>query len=258
MDYLAYLFLSHLPHIEEEVRYIDGKEQVCLIIPTETNQIKRGKQGNWLMIMFLTARDANAKMITHDLRLMYLTEEACIRSRKLGYHNRTSHLGRVYVHDRTPSKKIDRTNNFTDIKCDGAIILSDIPKELIFHNAENNKRLVQGVTFKKIDSDDTIYTGSLCIDDIPPADIKTDRDTGKKYVLARFIKLPSLDVYMNTHTLIVAKDDNSMIEIGRFKEWTKVGNKEIAPKVTPSERDEEHQTTINQRPPIDSIDGIKF
>lgn len=253
MNYLCYLFLSHLPYVEEEVRFIDGKEQPCLIIPTESNQIKRGKQGKWLMIVQLRACKANAKMITHDVGLMYLKDN-CLKSDKAsGRYDKTMRMGRVYVHDCSPWKKIDRTNRSTPLICDGMLVLSDIPKELIFTNSDNARKYVSNLTFHSVSDTNTIFTGSVCIDDIPLRYIKTDRQTGKRWVRTKFCKLDKLDTYMNTHKLVIVTDNGGEIEIGRFKEWVKDGVQKIA---LPDEQ--EHLTTVNPRVVPKSIDGIKF
>lgn len=256
MNFLAYLFLSHLPYVETETRFIDGQEQVCLILPTESNQIKRGKQGNWMMMLRLAERPPNVKQITHDIQLPYLTEKALEKSRREGYHDRTAHMGRVYVHDRTPERKIDRTNRSSDICCDGIVILSDIPKNLIFRNAENAKRFLGNLTFKSNVDNGLIYTGSVCVDDIPPHHIKTDPNTGKKYVNTRFKKIEKLDTYMNTHKLVIITDEGSELEIGRFKEWQKTGGRTITP--MPVRPEDIHDTGVNQRQAPESIDGLKF
>lgn len=256
MNYLAYLFLSHLPYVEVENRLINGKEEPCLIIPTKTNQIKKGKQGNWMMMCRLAELPANERMQTHDIQLSYLTEEELQKSYDFGYHKRTAHMGRVYEHDRTPSKKLDRTNNASDVRLDGIIILSDIPKDLIFRNGENAKRYIQGLTIRGTPDNGIIYTGSICVDDIPRQDIQTDPNTGKKFISIRFIKLPILDTYFNTHQLIIARpNSDDIIEIGRFKEWRKEG---YVPTSAPQQYPTPPNTGVNQRNTPSEINGIRF
>lgn len=254
MDYLVYVFLSKLPLVLEETRYIEGREQKCLILPVESNQIKKGKQGNWLMILRLAECQLNARMQTHDVQLMYLSEDYIKKYQANGIRDRTMRMGRVYAHDRTPSKKIDRTNNASDLLCDGVIILSDIPKDMIFRNDQNDKRYVSNLTLKNIGNDSTIHTGSICIDDIPRQMILTNPETGKKYVNVRFKKLDKLDTYMNTHILVATNKEGSEIEIGRFKEWSKVGDTPSNPSNT---EESQHNTTVVPRIP-QSIDGYRF
>lgn len=250
MNFIVHFFWNHFITVMEEKRFVNGKEEVCLIIPTETNQIKKGRNGNWLSIFRLAECPPNEKMITHDMQLMYLNEKEVQKSYDMDYHRRTAHIGRVRVHDRTPEKRIDRTNTAQDIECHGVVVLSDIPKSLIFRNGENDKRYIQNLVFRNSSDDTFIYTGSICVDDIPRDDIKTENYTGKKYVDATFRRLKTLDTYMNTHQLVIVRDDGSAIEIGRFKEFRKEGAANVPPK-------EEHTTTVSMRPPTE-INGIRF
>lgn len=252
MDYLAYVFVSKMPLVLERTEIIDGKEEVCLVIPTKANQLKKGKQGNWYFICRLAECEPNARNQTHDIQLTYLSEEEVKKSYDFGYHKRTAHMGRVYEHDRTPSKKLDRTNNASDIDLQGDICLSDIPRDLIFANAENAKKYITNLTFKGIYDNGYIYTGSICLSDIPKQDRWQDPNTGKKYVSVRLIKLPMVDTYFNTHSLIIARQDGTEIEIGRFKEWRKDG---CAPAHKPQYPAPPGEPPKNVP---DTLNGIKF
>ena len=161
-------------------------------------------------------------------------------------------MGRVYEHDRTPSKKLDRTNNARDIDIRGDICLSDIPHELIFSNAENAKKYISNLTFKGVYDSNFIYTGSICLSDIPKEDRWQDPNTGKKYVSVRLVKLKTLDTYMNTHTLIIARQDGTEIEIGKFKEWKRDG---YIPPQNP--QNPIHPSEPPKNVP-DTLNGIKF
>lgn len=250
MDFFCQMFWNHLPSVMTEKRIVDGIEQDCLVIPTRVNQIKKGRTGNWMSSFRIVECPPNEKLITHEIQLGYLDWDEVNKAREHGYYNRTQHMGRVRIHDRTPSRKIDRINHAQDIVCNGTIILSDIPKSRIFRNAENDMRYVEDLKFRSLTDDTFLYIGSICVDDIPLDDIQTEPYTGKKFVNAVFRRLERLDTYMNTHQLIIDRDDGSEIEIGRFKEFRKEGE----PAVTPQE---EHTTTVNPRPP-ESINGIKF
>lgn len=255
MNFLAYLFWNHFISVTEERRVYDGKEQVCLVVPTEINQIKKGRQGNWMSIFRLAECEPNARAQTHDIQLTYLSEEEVQKSYDFGYHRRTAHLGRVYEHDRTPEKKIDRTNNASDIRLDGIIFLSDIPKELIYRNELTKKRYISNLTFRALQDDGIVYQGSLCIDDIPLDSIEQNQDNGKKFIRTRFLRMNQLDTYFNTHILVVAKNDGTEVEIGRFKEFHA---KDFVPKQQQTQYPEIHNTNVNQRNLPDSIQGIKF
>lgn len=235
---------------------INGKEQTCLIIPTDINQLKRGRQGNWLSVFRLIEESPNEQMISHRVGLVYRDNNEADKAKIMGYFKKTHCVGRVRVMDCTPSKKIDRTNNSTDIRCDGILVLTDIPSSCLSRNGENNKRYVSNVVFKSLTDKNTIYTGTLCVDDIPQHCIVTDLDTGKKSISTRFVKLPTLDTYMNTHQLVVVTNGGE-IEIGRFKEWSKTEKTLNAP-IQETQREEVQDTTVTPRPIPESIDGIRF
>lgn len=205
------------------------------------------------MMCRLAECEPNERMQTHDVQLSYLTEEEVKKSYDFGYHRRTAHLGRVYEHDRTPSKKLDRTNNARDIDLRGDICLSDIPRDLIFANAQNAKKYISNLTFKGLYDENYIYTGSICLSDIPKEDRWQDPNTGKRYVSTRLIRLHQLDTYMNTHVLVIARpNSDDLIEIGRFKEWKREGY------VPPQNPQYPTPPSPPERNIPDSISGIRF
>lgn len=192
-------------------------------------------------------------MITHTLQLGYLNYDEVNKAKEIGVYPRTQRLGRVREHDRTPSKKVDRTNNASNVKFDGTIILSDIPKDLIFRNSQNAKRYVSNLVLRGLQDDGRIFTGSLCVDDIPREDIMTDTNTGKKFINVRFAKTEYLDQYMNTHELVIARPDSEdVISIGLFKEWRKEGY------VPTNETPHPIQQSENERNIPDTLNGIRF
>lgn len=255
MDFIAHFFWNHMISISQEVRMIDGKEEVCLIVPTKTNQIKRGKHGDWLSTFRMVAEPPNAEMITHTLQLGYLNYDEVKQAKKMHVYDRTQKLGRVREHDRTPSKKIDRTNHASDIMLDGIIVLSDIPKDLIFREGHNRKRYISKLAFRCLNGNDgMIFTGSVCIDDIPRDCIETNLHNGKKFIKARLKKMEHLDTYFNTHELVIARPDSEdVISIGLFKEWRKEG---YVPTNEPLSYPEVPNN--NQRDLPSEINGIRF
>lgn len=257
MNYLAYLFLSKMPCCLERRLIIDGKEEVCLVLPTKKNQIKKGKLGTWMMMCRLAECEPNEAQQTHDVQLTYLTEEAVRDSYDFGYHRRTAHLGRVYEHDRTPEKKVDRTNYATDVKLDGEIVLSDIEKSLIFKGPADNKRYITNLVIRGLPDIGLIYKGSVCVDDIDAKSIFTDPNTGKKKIRVKFHKLPRCDCFMNTHELVMVTEDGSEFQIGLFKEFESVGGVKVPPQPQPTD-EEIHNTGVNQRQMPSEIGGIKF
>lgn len=223
MDFITHLFWNHLPYVESEIRIINGKEEVCLIIPTKTNQLKKGRNGNWLSTFRMIAVPPNEQMITHDMQLGYLNYDEVAKARAMGVYKKTQYIGRVREHDRTPSKKINRANDrATNIFVDGAICIDDCPDDLIVTSRDTGKRYIK-CTFRRNGPNGTpiFTTGAVCLDDIPDVCIKQNPRTGKRNVLCRFRRSKYMDTYFNTHELICTLSDGSEIEIGRFHEWTK-------------------------------------
>lgn len=255
MNYQAYLFFNHYNNVTTELRYIDGQEQVCLIIPTKINYIRKGSHGNWFSVLRFRACPPNAEMRTHIAGLNYPSKEAEDEAKSRGTYWRTQKIGRLYEVLEHPYRKFDRTNLSTDLICDGEITLSDIPEKCKVFNVDSSTTYVRNVTFKPYGNDNIIYTGSLEILDIPDEYIIKDPNTGKKKIRCRFCKLEALDNYMNTHHLIISLGDGSEIEIGRFREWVKTNPTASGVDAAPQE---EHDTTVNQRQTPQSIDGIKF
>ena len=130
-------------------------------------------------------------------------------------------MGRVRIHDHTPEKAINRSNdNATDVIIDGAICIDNIPNDVLVFNNQSKKRYFQ-CTFKRSASNGTpiFCTGAICLDDIPDEDIITNMRTGKRNVMCRFKRSKYMDTYFNTHELVIVKPDGGEIEIGRFREW---------------------------------------
>lgn len=238
---------------------IDGKDEVCLVLPTKKNQFKKGKHGSWMMMCRLAECGPNEAQQTHDVQLTYLTEEALQESYDFRYHKRTAHLGVVYEHDRTPEKKIDRTNYASDVRLDGVIVLSDIDKSLIFKSSVSNKRYISNLVIRGKPDSGVIYKGSVCVDDIDAKAIFTDPNTGKKKIRVKFHKLQRCDCYMNTHELVMVAEDGSEFQIGLFKEFEAIGGAKAPPQPQPQPAEEEiHNTGVNQRQMPSEIGGIKF
>lgn len=265
MEFLAYLFWNHLPYVESETRIINGKEEVCLIIPTKTNQLKKGKRGNWLSVFKMVAVPPNEDMITHEIRLGYLNNDEVAKAKKMGVFSRTCKLGRVREHDRTPSKKVNRDNSgATDVVADGAICLDNIPDEMLVRNPQSNKYFLK-CTFKRRGTGGTAIfsTGVICIDDIPEEYIITNPRTGKRNVRCRFKRSEYMDTYFNTHELVCITPDGSEIEIGRFREWAQATNtqKRIAQFQTNENPQTEHdapQPEASKREDNIIIDGLNL
>lgn len=260
MDYLAVLFLSHLANVTEEVRFVDGIEQPCLIIPTKTNQMNKGQSGNWALHFIFKEQPPNPKGYTHIMQLIYENPDKTAEAKRKGTWRPTMRMGRLYEHLKTKELTVDRTNHATDIRLDGILVLSDIPKDRLVLNKKTGKRLLGNLTIKANASDTTIFTGAICVDDIPKDRINLDPNTGKKYIHIRFLKMNKFDVHGNTHILVLVSGNNSEIEIGRFKEWVKEGQTSVIPSQPPQMKNESdiHDTGVNQRQTPESIDGLRF
>lgn len=236
-----------------ESRIIDGKEQTCLILPVDDNQIIRGKWGNWVMRLHLYEIPPNPDRISHKAGLVWNDRQTAKKWDRDGTMERVLNLGRVRPHIKEQIPKVDKGNNAEDIPLCGEIILSDIPKGLIYKNFQNKMRYVHNMRVKSLRDDGKVWLGSICVDLIPRHLILEYPDSGKKYIRVRFKKLIKLDNYMNTHILVIDTKDGSEIEIGRFREFRKDG--EVVKSEFPPE--EIHDTPVNQRQP-ESIDGLKF
>lgn len=260
MDYFAQFYFNHLPYVIEETRQINGREENCLVIPITPNQIKRGNHGNWLVNLYIDELPPNAKMLTHEIRLMFVNAEQRNKAKRQGNFRKTQQIGRV-MGRYEGTEAIDRTNNTNNECFRGSIVLSDIPKRCIFRNSENAKRYVKHLKFKNPKNPDFIYTGALCLDDIPREHTHIHKETGKRYARCIFQKLDYCDFFMNTHHLVIDTNDGSEIEIGRFKEWKKIPQDDTPyddehPIVT--EEPTEHQISVALRPIPKSIDGVEF
>lgn len=250
MKLISFLNLSHLPYVETETRLIDGREQLCLILPTGSNQIKRARNGNFIIVFYLNEQPLNPKCATHEMALSYNDKSEAVKYPKR--RNRSYRMGPVYPCLVPGDKKISRTNNAAPLKYYGRLILSDIPKDLIYKQKNDRNLYLSNLTFKGVGGGRTVYTGSICISDIPRKCIKIDNETGKKYLDTIFQKLPQLDIHMNTHQLVVRTQNGSEVEIGRFKEWVMEGTN---PQSAPTQQNTQPN---NQKPTPESIDGIKF
>lgn len=254
MDYIAHLFLNHLCHVEEEIRFANGKKQVCLIIPTESNQMKKGKWGNWLMPITFRECPPNPEMISHTAQLVFRNKDEVHKARDQGYFDKTQRIGRMRVIAKNPEKKLDLTNHAAEIRCDGMLTLNDIPRRYIIVNKINGKRYVENLEFRPANKSDVVYTGALCLDEIPQENIQIDPDTGKRRVYLRFVKRKFLDVYMNTHQLVIVTPEGFEIEVGQFREWKRADGKESSSDNIPN--GDSPNPGYRQDP--ESIDGFRF
>ena len=232
---------------------IDGKEQTCLILPVDDNQLRKGKWGNWMLSLRMMEEPPNPKGYSHSLALQWKDKGGLEYAQKSGIAKRTRKMGTAVAYDSRKVTEVRNQNFVEDVELVGEIVLSDIPKKQFRKQRQNKKWYIPYLQFKSMYDDAKVWTGSICISDIPENHILEYPDSGKKYVKVRFKKMDKLDLYMNTHTLIIDTKDGSQIEIGRFREWKKNGEV-IKNEIPPQEI---HDTPVNQRTP-ESIDGLLF
>lgn len=253
MQYNIKVFLNFLPNVFQETRIIDGREQACLVLPVDDNQLRKGKWGNWMLSLRMMEEPPNPKGYSHLLALQWKDKDGLEYAQKSGIAKRTRKMGTAVAYDSQRVTDVRNQNFVEDVEFIGEIILSDIPKKQFWKQRQNKKWYIPYLQFKSRYDDSKIWTGSICTSDIPENHILEYPDSGKKYVKVRFKKMDKLDLYMNTHTLIIDTKDGSQIEIGRFREWKKQG--EVVKNEIPPQ--EIHDTPVNQRTP-ESIDGLRF
>lgn len=170
MDFFGRVTLSSLPFVTERREVVNGKEQVCLLIPTEEAQLKRSKRGEYGFNFRLKEVGPNPLMHSHRMSLVYRTKDDAYKSQKENTFNEAADIGFMRPLDERTYKKKDRTNNMTSI----------------------------------------LATGVICLSDITPDDIETDPRTGKKYLRTTFKKMQLLDDFNNSHELVVSRPDGDI------------------------------------------------
>ena len=243
MNFNAFFFIERLHGVTEELRFVDGQEQVCLVIPTVPNQIYKGRTGLWYMQFFIQNTEMNEKGRSHFLRLQFRDMDGVRKAKREGWFNQVNNLGNVYPNIILP--KIDWTNRSRKIELHGYLNLSDIPARLIRSDKSNKKKYLQNIRVMDPSDSNVIYVGSICLTDIMPKFRFRDTNTGKYYTKVIFKTSDRLDYGMNTHLIYATDNNGSMIEIGRLKAWR---NPQAPPNPT---------SQNNLRPPR-SIDGMKF
>lgn len=254
VEYVGYIFLNHLPCVYEEVKMVNGHEEPCLILPIRQNQIRRGRAGNWFLHFHCSEAPPNENMQTHTISLRYENSDERRRIMRSGFGKKTERIGQLLEQTgRDCLPTINYKNEAGEIRCEGSIVLSDIPRRYVRCNSQNRKQYVEGLIFRSPYDPETIYTGTLCIDDIPRHYIYIHKETGKRYVKCVFKKSKYMDIFMNTHQLVLITKDGSEIEIGRFKEFKKIDEEAVE-----YQEPIEHRTTVTPKPIPKKIDGLNF
>lgn len=167
MYYIGTLFISKFPFAFEEQRMINGREQTCLVIPCEAGQMERTRYGAWFCRLNYRLVPPNSQQRLARIALGFKNMEEVEKSKNLGYYETSENLGYLFVADETGDEaKLDKTNNMTNLYCEGRLFLDSIDRE----------------------------------------DIKTDPRTGRKYVDFTFRKSRMLDAFGNSHEVVVRSD----------------------------------------------------
>lgn len=177
-DYFGTLYLSRLPFCREKLEMINGVEKPCLVIPCDESQMVRTKYGGWCLKLKINEVDPNPQMRTNNIRLGYRNEYEVEKAKKLGYYKTSDAIGHLFLSEYgNEDRRNDYTNNMTPILCNGLLFLDSIQDE----------------------------------------DIKTDQNTGRKYVNFSFRKSKVLDSFGNSHEVVVGGIDSEH-QIGVAKE----------------------------------------
>lgn len=264
MPYIAHICLDWFPRVDEEIRMVDGEEQVCLVLPTKLNQLKRTNQNRWMLGLFMQDEPPNAKMISHDVRIMPLSRAWEKKLKNLGLGKKFLSIGRMRIYQYDESKRLIKKSGLEKVVYEGVICLDYVPKQSLVEGERKSKARSFRCTFKpKESSPDWLAEGFVNIDALPPTEIFQNKDTGKRYVKCLFKTMEEKDNYNNTHQLVVKMQGGAEIEVGRFQMFVKEKPKSTQaapPPTTPKESDDdsEHNTGVNQRTTPQYIDGYKF
>lgn len=167
MYYIGTLFISKFPFAFEEQRIVNGREQTCLVIPCDEGQMERTRYGAWFCRIACHLVPPNPQQRLAKIVLRFKNMEEVERSKKFGYYETSKNLGHLFVADETGDEaKLDKTNNMTNLYCEGRLFLDSIDRE----------------------------------------DIKTDPRTGRKYLDFTFRKSRFLDAFGNSHEIVVKSD----------------------------------------------------
>lgn len=165
-DYFGTLFLSKFPFCQERQEIINGVEKTCLVIPCDEAQMFRASGGGWAVRLKITELEPNPLLKSHKIRLGFRNYDEVNKAEQLGYSRASNYMGYLFVRNPAPELKRDYTNNMTEIHCKGKIFVDSIQRE----------------------------------------DIKTDPETGRRYVNFEFRKTQKIDIFGHSHEAVVKTD----------------------------------------------------
>lgn len=130
--------------------------------------MERTRYGAWFCRLRCEICPPNPQQKILSIGLGFKNVEELKKAKKLGYYNKARNMGHLFVagEEETKDRVIDKTNNMTQLYCEGRLFIDSIARE----------------------------------------DIKTDQRTGRKYVDFTFRKSRLLDAFGNSHEVVIKTD----------------------------------------------------
>ena len=130
--------------------------------------MERTRYGAWFCRLRCEICPPNPQQRVLSIKLGYKNLDELVKAKKIGLYDTTKNMGYLFVAGGEESKDrvIDKTNNMTQLYCEGRLFIDSIARE----------------------------------------DIKTDQRTGRKYVDFTFRKSRLLDAFGNSHEVVVKTD----------------------------------------------------
>lgn len=130
--------------------------------------MERTRYGAWFCRLRCEICPPNPQQKVLSIGLGFKNVEELKKAQKLGYYNKARNMGHLFVagEEETKDRVIDKTNNMTQLYCEGRLFIDSIARE----------------------------------------DIKTDQRTGRKYVDFTFRKSRLLDAFGNSHEVVIKTD----------------------------------------------------
>jgi uncharacterized protein YneF (UPF0154 family) len=284
LDYYQNIRLTRLDGATIERRWIDGQDEEVLVLPIKSACLTKGANGDVDLQCVCHEIPLNPKNRTHKVRVMFKTQQAVADAQKHGTYDDMMCLGYMARFIDNTKLKLDYQNFMTDIYCVGfldldAILPSDIKANprtrhrmvrMIFkklpqpnsqgdthqivisrsgYNDEQSRIAILKQWQKKKDFDkayDIFFTGAFDLDMISNDDIRIDSNTGCRMLPIAIMKSPLLDLYGNSHKLIVSRANlgHEDVQIGLFRQWAKRDRPTI-PKGESPEPYQQQQFTVS-------------
>lgn len=194
MNYFLSLILSNIPGSTERMEVIKGVEKQCLVIPIDSGQLIRMRNGGLKIKVRLNECESDGSTKTHKAKLMFRSF--------------------------SEAKKYKDTRVGTLVKNIGAMYL-DYDKENFREQLDMENRK----------STDVLIKFRIFLDVIQPSSIRRDPVSNRRYVEAYLRKREFLDNARHTHDIIVKYGESEyQIGIGTEQDTKELDN---APKTEP-------------------------